>query len=229
MTNSGKDIPANSENYRKLFDSMHKAFCIIQVLFDDDDKPIDYRFLEVNASFEEQTGLKDAEGKRMRELEPKHEEHWFDIYGKVALTGEPERFEQHAEKLDDRWFEVFADSFGPVENRQVALLFNDITQRKNNERSGALLSAIVNTSDDAIISKNLDGMITSWNASAERMFGYTKHEAVGKSIKILIPDERTEEEDEILARLKQGQHIHHYETVRKRKDGHHLVVSLTIS
>jgi PAS domain S-box-containing protein len=134
MTDRKKNT-ADSDNYRKLFDSIDKGFCIIQMLFDDDEKPIDYRFLQINAAFEEQTGLKNAEGRRMRELEPQHEEHWFEIYGEVASTGESKRFEHHAEMLENRWFEVNADSFGPVENRQVAVLFSDITKSKYAEEA----------------------------------------------------------------------------------------------
>jgi PAS domain S-box-containing protein len=92
-----------------------------------------------------------------------------------------------------------------------------------------LLSAIVDSSDDAIISKTLDGVITSWNKSAERLFGYTAEEAVGQSITMLIPPDRLDEEPEILTRLKQGERVDHFETIRKRKDGSLLHISLTIS
>ena len=93
----------------------------------------------------------------------------------------------------------------------------------------ALLSAIVDTSDDAIISKDLDGIITSWNRSAERLFGYTANEVIGQSITILIPPERLDEEPEILSRLRRGERVDHFETVRARKDGSLIDVSLTIS
>jgi PAS domain S-box-containing protein len=92
-----------------------------------------------------------------------------------------------------------------------------------------LLSAIVDSSDDAIISKDLTGTITSWNAGAERIFGYTAAEVVGRSITILIPPDRLEEEPEILARLKRGERVDHFETVRRRKDGSLVDISLTIS
>lgn len=92
-----------------------------------------------------------------------------------------------------------------------------------------LLAAIVASSDDAIISKNLDGVITSWNRSAERIFGYTAEEAIGKHITLLIPPERLEEEIGIINRLRRGERIDHYQTVRVRKDGSSVDVSLTIS
>jgi PAS domain S-box-containing protein len=97
-------------------------------------------------------------------------------------------------------------------------------------RAANLLKAIVDSSDDAIISKDLNGVITSWNQSAERLFGYTAEEAIGKTIaELLIPNDRQDEEPNILARLRNGERVDHFETVRRRKDGTLLDISLTIS
>jgi PAS domain S-box-containing protein len=123
----------SEEKYRTLFDSIDEGFCTIEVLFDGNDKPIDYRFLEVNPSFEKQTGIQNARGRRMREIAPLHEEHWFEIYGKIALTGEPARFENPAAQLH-RWYDVYAFRVGELQERKVAILFNDITERKRLER-----------------------------------------------------------------------------------------------
>jgi PAS domain S-box-containing protein len=122
----------SEEWYRTLFNTMIEGFCIIEVVFDNEGKPIDYRFLEINPAFEEQTGLHDAKGKLMRDLAIEHEAHWFEIYGKIAITGEPARFENEAKALN-RWFEVSAFRIGGPESRKVAVLFNDITKRKQME------------------------------------------------------------------------------------------------
>jgi PAS domain S-box-containing protein len=105
----------------------------------------------------------------------------------------------------------------------------DIHERKEAASSAALLSAIIDSSDDAIISKNLDGIIMSWNRAAERLFGYTADEAIGKPITLLIPPDRLDEEPRILERLRRGERVDHFETIRLRKDGTPLNISLTIS
>lgn len=97
------------------------------------------------------------------------------------------------------------------------------------ENPKAWLAAIVESSSDAILSKMLDGTITSWNASAERIFGFSAAEAIGQSILILIPEDRIQEEDAILERIRHGERIDDFETVRKRKDGSLVEVSVTIS
>ena len=111
---------------------------------------------------------------------------------------------------------------------QLAISRDD-TVRKRAERTTGLLAAIVDSSDDAIISKNLNGIITSWNKGAERIFGHTAEEAIGQHITLIIPADRRNEETEILARLKRGERVDHFETVRIRKDRTLLNISLTIS
>lgn len=97
------------------------------------------------------------------------------------------------------------------------------------ERTRALLAAIVESSDDAIVSKDLDGTVTSWNAGAERIFGYTAEEMIGKPITLLIPADRDNEEPSILSRIRRGERVSHFETLRRRKDGQLIAISLTIS
>ncbi|MDO9016964.1 MAG: PAS domain-containing protein [Deltaproteobacteria bacterium] len=124
---------AESEaRYRTLFENTDAAFCVVEVLFDDDDRPVDHRFIEVNPAFERHSGLKDALGRRARELLPDHEQHWFDIYGQIVKTGRPARFEGGSAALG-RWFDVHAMRVGAPEQRRVAILFNDVTERKDKE------------------------------------------------------------------------------------------------
>jgi PAS domain S-box-containing protein len=105
----------------------------------------------------------------------------------------------------------------------------DITDRKRNEMAVQHLASIVESSDDAIISKDLSGIISSWNIGAERLFGYLAEEAIGKSVTILIPQHLLQEEETIIDRVRRGQRIEHYETVRQRKHGSLIDISLTVS
>ncbi|MDQ6808832.1 MAG: PAS domain S-box protein, partial [Verrucomicrobiota bacterium] len=125
-------VRISDEQYRLLFSSMNEGFCTIEMIFDEANRPVDYRFLEINPMFERQTGLSDAKGKRIRELAPGHEQHWFDSFGEIALTGKPARFENRAEALG-RWYEVSAFRVGAPELRRVGIVFNDITERKRRE------------------------------------------------------------------------------------------------
>ena len=109
------------------------------------------------------------------------------------------------------------------------LVFRDVTERRQADEARALLAAIVESSTDAIISKNLDGIVTSWNGAAQQMFGYTPAEAIGRHITFLIPEERRDEETMILSRVRRGERIEHFETERVSKDGRHVAISLSVS
>lgn len=105
----------------------------------------------------------------------------------------------------------------------------DVTEQRELQEARRFLAAVVESSDDAIVTKDLNGIITSWNQGAERLFGYRAEEVVGKSVTILIPEDRPDEEPAILAKLRRGERIQHYETIRRRKDGTLLNISLTVS
>jgi PAS domain S-box-containing protein len=121
----------------------------------------------------------------------------------------------------------FLDERGKVVGAVNVLV--DITDRRRTELARSQLATIVESTDDAIISKNLNGVIQSWNAAAERLFGYTAEQAVGRHISMLIPPDRLDEEDRILARLRAGERVYHFDTVRVRRSGQLVDVSLTIS
>ena len=124
--------PLPDENAYELFNALDQGFCTIEVLFDPHGTPEDYRFIDVNEAFATQTGLHGAIGRRMRELVPGHEAHWFQAYGAIAQTGVPQRFEQEAAALG-RWYDVYAFRVGQPALRHVAVLFRDITERKQAE------------------------------------------------------------------------------------------------
>jgi PAS domain S-box-containing protein len=175
----------SNARYTMLFDSIDEGYCIIEMIFDEQEKPVDYRFLETNPSFEKLTGLREAQGRRMRELAPQHEAHWFETYGRVALTGEAVRFQHRAEQLH-RWFDVYAFRFGEPANRQVAILFNDITERKQMDealrRSEESLAVTLRSIGDAVLATDTQGRVTRMNTVTEKLTGWTQAEALGRPI-----------------------------------------------
>lgn len=133
--------------FRALFDSIDTGFCIVDVIFDDDGVAQDYTLVEVNAAFERQTGLRNAHGRRMREIAPDHEQYWFDLYAGIARSGQPQRFDGLAASFDNRWYEAYGFPMVHDGRIRVGVLFNDITERKRAEdalREGeARLAAIL--------------------------------------------------------------------------------------
>lgn len=121
-------LSASEAKYRSLFNSMDEGFSILQLIFEQQ-RPIDYRYIEINPAFEQQTGLKNALGKTIRQLVPDIESFWVEIYGRVALTGQSMRFEDYSQSMG-RWFDVNAFRIGNPQDHKVAVLFKDITDRK---------------------------------------------------------------------------------------------------
>ena len=126
--------PVDADHYRALFNSIDEGVCVFEVLLDAGGRPVDYRFLETNPVFEEQTGLRNPVGRTARELVPNLEDHWIQTYGRVALSGQPERFVSGSDAMQ-RWFDVYAIRVGDPARRQVALLFKDISQQRRVEEA----------------------------------------------------------------------------------------------
>ncbi|SDH26822.1 PAS domain S-box-containing protein [Pedobacter terrae] len=126
-------LAESEKKYRTLFNSIDECFCIIQMIFDESGKPVDYLILEANPALYELTGLTDAIGKRMRDLVPGHEQFWYDKYGEIALTGKPARFQHRADALG-RWYDVYAFPIDKPQELKLAVLFKDITERKDEEK-----------------------------------------------------------------------------------------------
>jgi PAS domain S-box-containing protein len=152
----------------------------------------------------------------------------------AVKTGKPVRNEEAIIERPDGSRIILKINIDPLFDSDGRLcgainVFEDVTDLKRAEQAGQRLAAIVESSDDAIISKDLKGIITSWNQAATRLFGYTAEEVIGKPITLLIPPERHDEEPRILESVMRGKRIDHYETIRRRKDGSLLDVSLTVS
>ena len=133
-----QQLQASEERYRTLFDSLDEGFCVLEMIFDESNRAIDWRYLEVNPAFEKHNGLRNAIGRTARELLPNLEEYWFEIYGQIALTGESKRFTQASPALN-RWFDLYAFRVGDAQNRKVAVLFTDISERIRGEQENERL------------------------------------------------------------------------------------------
>lgn len=187
----------SEERYRTLLNSNDEAFCIIEMIVDDRDQAIDYRFLEVNRAFEKQTGLLEATGRRMRELVPTLEDHWFEIYGKVARTGEPIRFVNIAKDMNGRWFDVYACRVGEPSRWKVAIVFNDITERKQVEealRAGEQrLRFVMDSMPHKVITRRPDGVIDYFNPQWSEYSGLSLEQLTKDDWQQFIhPDDRAE-------------------------------------
>jgi PAS domain S-box-containing protein len=189
-----KKAKESEAKYRSLFESMDQGFCVLEMIFDQDNHPIDYRFLETNPVFEQQTGLKDAIGKTARELVPDLESRWFDLYGTVALRGEPIRFTEGSETMG-RWFDVYAFSIGDSASRKVALLFTDISERKraeelNRKSEQNLRNTILQAPVAMAILKGPRFIVEIANKRMYELWGRGEAELLGKSIFDGLPEVR---------------------------------------
>lgn len=181
--------------YHLLFQMLDQGFCVVEVLFDERGRGVDFLFLETNSTFGRITGLGDVIGQRMRILTPEHEQYWFEIYGRVALTGVAERFEAEAAALG-HWYNAFAYRIGDAGEHRVAILFEEITARKRAEealREGEerYRRIVEQAVDHAIFTTDARGCIDTWPGGAEHVFGWSASEVIGKSIALTYtPEDR---------------------------------------
>ena len=155
------------------------------------------------------------------------------VLSRVRAGLEIDHFETVRQRKDGSFVEISL-TVSPIRNGDgrivgASKIARDITERKRMERDALRLAAIVDSSEDAIVGKDLNGIVESWNAGAERIFGFTAAEMIGRSITTIIPPDRAEEEEGVLARIRAGRSIQHFETVRRRKNGELIDVSLTVS
>jgi PAS domain S-box-containing protein len=182
----------SEEHYRRLFESIDEGFCTIEVLFDADDKPFDHRILQANPAFERQSGIANPEGRTASELAPGLEQHWNDLYAQVINTGESIHTEVRSDALD-RWFDVLVSRVGDAARRQIAVVFTDISDRKQAEvtlqqTSAELESqvrkfdATLSTITDSVFSFDRDGRFLYANQVLLDLWGITTAEAIGKTM-----------------------------------------------
>jgi PAS domain S-box-containing protein len=129
-----RTLHESEEKYRTLFETIDEGYCLIEMMYDEAGKPVDFRYLETNQVVERQTGLSGVVGKRLLEVAPNAEPMWLDFYGRVASTGKAERMEIRTDAVDGRWFTVFASRVRGESSRFVAVIFSDITERKEREQ-----------------------------------------------------------------------------------------------
>ncbi len=188
-------VSESEQRYRTLLNSIEQGFCVLEMLFDENYLPVDYHFLEVNPAFEAMTGIPNDEalsGKTARELVPNLEDKWVEIYGSVALTGEPVRFIDGSDAMN-RWFDVYACRVGDEMSRQVALIFNDITERKRSEQalqeSENKYRTLIEQASDGIHTYDLQGNFIETNSKLCEMLGYTREELLRLNVEDFVPAE----------------------------------------
>jgi PAS domain S-box-containing protein len=229
LIQTAKASEATEAKFHQIADSIQEIFWMVDA--------ITMQAIYVNPAFEQITGrtcasLQEAPLSYQEIIHPDDRARVLRRLHEAQITGKfDEEFRITRPDGTIRW--VGAQGF-PVRDAQkkiyrLAGVVQDVTERKRADEVQLRLAAIVESSDDAVISKDLRGVIMSWNAAAQRIFGYTAAEAVGQSITIIIPPEMHNEETQILRRLQAGEHIQHYETSRLTKQGNRVDVSLTIS
>ncbi len=194
-------VLAESEaRYRALFDAVDSGFCVIEMRFDETGRAVDYRFIEVNPAFAAQTGLHDAVGRWASEVVPGLERTWFDAYGEVALTGRTVRFESGSVAMG-RWLDVHALRVGEPEQARVAVLFNDITDRRRLESHLEATAQeraderdmVWRASRDLFVVCGLDGFFRKANVAWTDLLGWEASEVVGAGFDAFVhPDDRAQ-------------------------------------
>ena len=230
-------LRASEERYRTLFDSMDEGYCVIEVLFDAIGptigpairQAIDYRFLEVNPAFEKHTGLTGATGQTMRTLIPAIEARWFEIYGRVAQTGEPVRFVDETKAMG-RWFDVYAFRLGESGSHKVAILFNDISERKRTEAalndSEARLRTAIKTVSEVVWTNNASGLMQGEQRGWEDFTGQSREQYQNFGWSKAVHPEDVQATMDAWNRAVSEQRIFEFEHRIRRRDGQWRLCSI---
>jgi diguanylate cyclase (GGDEF)-like protein/PAS domain S-box-containing protein len=216
-----------AEAYRKVFDALDEGFCVVEIIEDASGVPVDYRFLETNAAFEHHTGIRGARGRTILDLVPDIEPHWIEIYGQVAQTGEPARFEAQTDTSSRHvWFDEYAFRLGGRDSRRVAIHFRDITQRKRVEEElrfrGQQFQTLVEQAPFGIVLLDGDLRLVEVNPAARPAFGDIGRlvgRDYGEVLRIVWPDALAQGILQILrTALATGEGYHDPEMVGVRRD-----------
>jgi PAS domain S-box-containing protein len=230
------ELRESEQRYHSLFSEMLSGFALHEILCDPQGYPIDYRFLDINPTFERFIGLahKEIVGKTATQLWPSIDPFWIETFGKVALRGEPACFERFSPEFS-KYFEVIA--YRPKKD-QCAVIFNDITERKQTEKalreSEARIRAVIDSALDAVIGMDSQGLITDWNPRAEMMFGWARSEVIGNKLaNIIVPLPYREPHNRGLKRLIESGHgpfiNRQIEITALRRDGTEFPIELQVT
>jgi len=238
LDNKNLNLKKSEDKYYSLFQNINEGFCLNEIILNNDGKPIDYTFLEINPTFESITGLKGSEviGKRVSEILPGIENDpadWIGRYGQVALTGEGITFENYSKNLK-RWYAV--NCFCP-EKGKFAATFIDITERKQIEgelrKSEERNRSITETASDGIVTINKNGKIITWNLAAEKMFGYSAGQIVNHKFLRIVPEKyKVASKISLVKLFKEGKEDilgKTIETNAVRKNGENFPIELSMS
>ena len=177
------ELNQSKERYHTLFKSIDEGFCLIEMIYDEQQNPIDWLYLEVNPAFEKQNGLAGATGKRIRELAPDIEPYWLKTYGEVARTGVPTRLQDQAKMTGESWFDLYAFRFGVPGSYIVAILFKDITDSKKADQTTQAASqyarSLIEASLDPLVTIDADGKITDVNKATKEVTGESRGKLIG--------------------------------------------------
>ncbi|MFC3944163.1 hybrid sensor histidine kinase/response regulator [Pseudomonas gingeri] len=228
-----EQLAEREAHYRTMFEAVDTGFCTIEMKFDAAGNALDYRFIDMNPAFERETGLVGAQGRWVRDLIPGHEQHWFDIYGEVALTGVPQRFENQAQALG-RWYAVHAFRVGSMGEHKVAVFFNDITERRQAETALKQLNASLEQevasrtddrnqlwtlSSDIMLRCSFDGQIIAINPAWTDTLGWNESDLLGSSLYDLIHPDDLERTVEGVRQSASGHSLLRFENRYRCKNG----------
>jgi nitrogen fixation negative regulator NifL len=220
-------LRTSEERYRTLFETMREGFALCEIIWDADGKPCDYRYLEVNPAFEKILGVTRDQsiGKTVREIFPQVEDYWIDIYGEVALTSQPVRFENYLRAVD-KHFEVAA--FSPKRG-QFAAIFSDVTERKRTEERLRLQSTALEAAAVGIVLSDSKGTILWVNPAFTKLTGYTATEAIGQSTRLQKSGKHDEGFYRNLWQTVNSGNVWQGDLINRRKDGSLYDEEMTIT